>query len=161
MIQMPKMPNEISGKNVLLRIIDSIKFRFQVATHDLDQKNFSFKSSEEAMTLENLLKHIYHLQKGILLAYSKEENKNEDPQPSQYIQATVDLLDKARAQIESMSDQELLESSFHKYSSWHIINGPIADTLTHIGQINMMRRMFGKPTPKANVLAGTFETENK
>jgi hypothetical protein len=37
---------------------------------------------------------------------------------------------------------------------WHVINGPIADALTHVGQVNSFRRLAGNPTPKANVFLG-------
>ncbi|PCJ62506.1 MAG: hypothetical protein COA79_03070 [Planctomycetota bacterium] len=161
MLNIPEAPNEMSGQNVLIRLIDSIKFRFQIATHGLEEKDFAFKPSDQGMTLENLLKHIYHLQKGILSAYSKMELSKTDPLPEQYVEATINILDQTRAQLLTMSDQDLLDASFHKYSSWHIINGPLADTLTHIGQVNMMRRMFGNPTPKASVLAGTFDPQKQ
>jgi hypothetical protein len=38
---------------------------------------------------------------------------------------------------------------------WHIINGPISDALSHVGQINSFRRLAGNPTPKANVFTGS------
>ena len=36
----------------------------------------------------------------------------------------------------------------------HVVNGPLADALTHIGQINVLRRANGNPVPKANVFLG-------
>jgi hypothetical protein len=37
---------------------------------------------------------------------------------------------------------------------WNMINGPLADALTHVGQINTYRRMNGNPTPRADVFRG-------
>jgi hypothetical protein len=35
-----------------------------------------------------------------------------------------------------------------------MINGPLADALTHVGQINAFRRLAGNPTPKARLFTG-------
>lgn len=37
---------------------------------------------------------------------------------------------------------------------WHIINGPLCDALTHVGQIRYLRRLLGKQGPEANVFLG-------
>ncbi|MHC4608217.1 MAG: hypothetical protein ACYTAF_15010 [Planctomycetota bacterium] len=37
---------------------------------------------------------------------------------------------------------------------WNLINGPISDALTHVGQINALRRQAGKPAAGANVFLG-------
>jgi len=59
-----------------------------------------------------------------------------------------------RETLISMSDEELMKISIDNRPFWHIINGPISDALTHIGQINSFRRLAGNPTPKANVFVG-------
>lgn len=66
-----------------------------------------------------------------------------------------------------MSNDALASSGFMHRSSenpvpfWYLINGPIADALTHVGQISSWRRMAGNPQPKGvSVLWGTSpETE--
>jgi hypothetical protein len=60
----------------------------------------------------------------------------------------------------SMNDKELMSITINKKPFWHIINGPIADALTHVGQINSFRRLAGNPTPKVNVFIG-LPPENK
>ena len=37
---------------------------------------------------------------------------------------------------------------------WSIINGPLADGLTHVGQVASWRRMAGNPVPVADVFRG-------
>ena len=44
-------------------------------------------------------------------------------------------------------------------SFWNLINGPLADTLTHIGQINMIKRALDKPVRKSSMLKGIFKSE--
>jgi hypothetical protein len=35
-----------------------------------------------------------------------------------------------------------------------MINGPISDALTHVGQVNSFRRLSGNPVSPANVFSG-------
>jgi hypothetical protein len=62
-----------------------------------------------------------------------------------------DLIRMVRENIAKMSDEQLAEVRIEGLPFWHIINGPISDALSHVGQINMARRLMGKPTPEANV----------
>ena len=59
-----------------------------------------------------------------------------------------------REALLSMSDEELAAIQIREKPFWHIINGPVADALTHVGQINSFRRLAGNPTPKARVFVG-------
>ncbi len=36
-----------------------------------------------------------------------------------------------------------------------MLNGPISDALTHVGQVNSFRRLSGNPVYGANVFTGT------
>ena len=60
-----------------------------------------------------------------------------------------------RNEMSDISIEELSETTIDGRSFWHIINGPIADAFTHVGQINSFRRLSGNPVPKANVFTGT------
>ena len=42
------------------------------------------------------------------------------------------------------------------YSFWYLINGPFADALTHIGQINSWRRIAGNPVASISPFTGEF-----
>src|SRR6185295_20200220 len=47
-------------------------------------------------------------------------------------------------------DRRLASGEPLGFSSEKIFQGPVADALTHIGQIAMLRRMFGKPVRGEN-----------
>jgi hypothetical protein len=66
----------------------------------------------------------------------------------------LDLIGMIRKIIAGMSDEQLAEVRIEGLPFWHIINGPVSDALGHVGQINMARRLMGKPTPEANVFRG-------
>jgi hypothetical protein len=59
-----------------------------------------------------------------------------------------------RESLISLTDEELSRVTIDGNPFWYIINGPLADALTHVGQINSFRRMAGNPAPKARVFLG-------
>jgi hypothetical protein len=69
--------------------------------------------------------------------------------------SVLEMVYNLRGVLASMSDEELQNITINGKPFWHIINGPLADSLTHIGQINSFRRLAGNPTPKAKVFHGT------
>jgi hypothetical protein len=59
-----------------------------------------------------------------------------------------------REYYNTLKDEELSRVTIDGNPFWYIINGPLADALTHIGQINSFRRIAGNPAPKARVFFG-------
>jgi uncharacterized membrane protein len=58
----------------------------------------------------------------------------------------------------NMTEGELASCSVRSRGTvtpfWNLINGPLADILTHVGQINSWRTISGSPAPRANPLRG-------
>jgi len=55
-------------------------------------------------------------------------------------------------------DEALAKSNFEKHAPGVIFQGPIADALTHVGQIAMLRRMAGAPVRGENYFVAAIET---
>ena len=59
-----------------------------------------------------------------------------------------------------MSDEDLAEiekNTSRKLSFWYWINGPLADILSHVGQITSWQRIAGNPQQKGvNVYIGNI-----
>jgi hypothetical protein len=68
--------------------------------------------------------------------------------------SVLEMTHALREALLSMSDEGLAAIQIRELPFWHIVNGPVADALTHVGQINSFRRLAGNPTPKANVFWG-------
>jgi hypothetical protein len=64
------------------------------------------------------------------------------------------MLHKLRQHLVSLDDRALEKITIDDHPFWHMINGPIADALTHVGQINSFRRLAGNPTPRAGLFTG-------
>jgi hypothetical protein len=106
------------------------------------------------MSIEELVRHVWGLVNWVCLSMGLEGFKRGDD-----IYVTrgriLEIIQALRAAMNSMSEEELRSVTVEGRPFWHIINGPISDALTHVGQINSFRRLAGNPTPKANVFVGS------
>jgi len=69
-------------------------------------------------------------------------------------EGALEIIDDLRNTFITMSDDDFGKLRIHEKPFWHIINGPVSDALTHVGQINSFRRLAGNPVPSANVFTG-------
>jgi hypothetical protein len=49
-----------------------------------------------------------------------------------------------------LDDRALATITIDGKPFWHLINGPMADALTHTGQISSFRRLAGNPAPRSH-----------
>lgn len=162
-VQIPETPSKISGTNCIARMIDGIGFRYYWATESLTDNEFLFSPGNGSMNITALNLHIYdlayitHKTFGLTALYKKETFDD-------FITAREEILflyEAISKHLKSIENDEFLNNSKVKPKSlnrafpfWYLINGHIADCLTHIGQITSWRRIAGNPQPKTNVFLG-------
>ncbi len=147
-------PATYSGSSVVVRLLDGLGYRFQYATEALTMENYAFRPCEGALSIEETVQHIWWLVNWV----SKHVMGKEDPAPetaTEYRQKTLDLICGLQSHFENLDDSQLETNTIGKFPFWHIINGPLADALTHVGQINTIRRLAGNPTVKHDVFRMT------
>lgn len=65
-----------------------------------------------------------------------------------------------RQKLDRLDDEKLAEHRVLRrrdgssWPVWNVMNGPLADALTHVGQLNAWRRLSGNPVKPANVFLG-------
>jgi hypothetical protein len=163
----PETPLAPTPGAVLARLVDGIGFRYRWATEGLRAEDEDFQPGEGSMSLRKLLQHILVLA-GLVDSYLGGEKPAMPPTEKgveELRRATFVRIESARARLGAMSDAELASRRVThprtgaEYPFWNMINGPMCDALTHVGQINAWRRLSGNPTPKANLFAGEPPTE--
>jgi hypothetical protein len=159
---LPPGPDVVTGSAVLVRLVEGIGFRFRWATEGLRDADLSFRPTPETMGIDELARHVLGLATWVAVAAGALPEGTKAPGPEtpfpEVRQRVLEVLAGLRARLAGMSDAQIAvirisprEGSF----PWpHLVNGPLADALTHIGQINVLRRASGNPTPKANVFLG-------
>lgn len=152
----PNVPATITSSHILVRLVDSIGFRFRWATEGLTESNFNFKPCDTSMTIKELLLHIHRLSYmankgfGNQFPIQKEFTNN-----ASIITETLHQYNALSTHLKTMTVEDLNTATFLSPKSspeplpfWYMINGPLADALTHVGQISSWRRIAGNPQPK-------------
>ena len=154
-------PEVFSGTTVFARFIDGLAFRYHWATEGLRPEDYAFRPCADSMNLLELQKHMLHLvfmiKQTVLDADVRERFASDDPKALR--EAVLENLRIIREHLDELSDErfathEVLRSSGARYPVWNIMNGPVADALTHVGQINSWRRL-GTRHPVSTFSRGT------
>jgi len=150
----PALPEETSAANVISRMLSGIGFRFYWATDGLTDEVYSYQPGKGVWSIEQIVEHIWVLLNWIYKSF--DPAGLEKPSGAKAWRdgslERVELLEKS---FSNMSDEELISLQILKQPFWLMINGPLADALTHVGQISSIRRMAGSPAPKSNSFRGT------
>jgi len=157
----PSPPVKVSATTILIRLVDGLAFRYRWATEGLRPEDADFRPGPDSMTLLEQLRHILELLAWVNECFGgKLSAKSEQGKDIESVRReTMDTLISLRARLEKMKDPELQaveakHPSGVSFPFWNLINGPLADTLTHVGQINAWRRLAGNPTPRVSVFQG-------
>jgi len=152
---MPATPDEITAVNIICRMLAGMGFRFYWATEELTEETYACQPCEGARSIGEIVEHIWDLLNWIYCAI--------DPigkaKPSEAIQlraGALELIAILEEAFSKMDEEELAALQVHKQQPfWSIINGPLSDVLTHIGQIASLRRIANSPVPDSNPFKGT------
>lgn len=161
-------PDSHNSGNMVKRMIDGLGYRYYWATDSLTIEDLNFKPGETNRTSQETLDHLYGLSKFILKAAQGVANERGGPEEPKYDWAEKRKMTlnnfKDASVLFSKMDESALEEAEIKFKRgdnessvafWHVINGPIADALTHVGQIVSNRRASGNPLdPRVNVFMG-------
>lgn len=151
--RIPAYPEEVSVGTILTRLLDGLGFRFYWSTEGLRRTDYQYRPRRDCMSVEELVRHIWGLVNWVTL--SATDTGFERPGDIEETREQIlDMIHYLRNETMSMRAGELADITIDGHSFWHIINGPIADALTHVGQINSFRRLSGNPVHGANVFTG-------
>ena len=147
--------------SLVARMVDGLGFRFYWATEGLTEKDLAYRANKEGRSSEETIDHILGLSNYILYTALKQPIQRTSLEGLSYGDKRKKVLlnlkkasDIFKEQTD-FSENEVVFSSQYKFPFWNLINGPIADALTHCGQILIYRRTTGNPVnTNADVLSG-------
>jgi hypothetical protein len=157
--RIPEAPLEINAATLLVRLVDGLGFRYRWATEGLRKQDYIYQPSIDSMTVKELLKHILRLLNWSYECLGGEPEIILDSYELDEVRSrTLKKLTMMHELLESIEDQKLasctISSRGIEYPFWNLVNGPLSDALTHVGQINSWRRLNGNPVSKVNVFTG-------
>ena len=157
-----KTPNDLTATNTLLRMVEGLAFRYRWATENLSEENIKFKPHPTSMSIEEVNAHIFDLVDSTNRVFGGEKQNKDSLNSFHKLRIkSLNILADLSERLKEMSDEDF--SKIEKNTSrqlpfWYWINGPLADALTHVGQITSWRRIAGNPQLKGvNVFIGTSD----
>jgi len=138
-------------RDLLRHTVATLAYRGGKAVRGTDDSFASFKASETTRTPAQILAHIVDLLDWALsIASGNEKWRNTEPlEWNQEIDRFYSALERFDDYLASGSD---LSASCER-----LFQGPIADALTHVGQIAMLRRIAGEPMKGENYSVAKIE----
>jgi hypothetical protein len=146
-------------KRALLRhMVATVAYRGGLAITDAPADFASFRAHETTRTPAEILAHIgdlfdgsFHLLKGEMVFLTSE--------PLPWKEEVARFFSAVKQLDSFLASEASLALPVEK-----LIQGPVGDALTHVGQIVMLRRMFGKPIRvgeyfTAEIVAGEITEE--
>lgn len=159
--EIPVPSERVSAGTVLARFVDGLGFRYRWATEGLRSEDLDFNPGAECMSLRKLLQHVLGLVgfADACLGGSERGKPGEIEDLETLREQTLVRTQALSDRLKEMDDGTLAGFAVPRKGEeplpfWYMLNGPLADALTHVGQINTWRRLNGNPWPSANVFMG-------
>ena len=162
-------PTDFSEANIVSRMIEGLGYRYYWASKSLRETDLEYKSSEDARSTLEIIKHIYSLTNMISSSFKNQqyEFSNVNYSYNELREKTLLNLKYINEQLKLNPDFSKLNISFERggnmmeFPFWNQINGPISDALWHCGQVVMNRRASGNPLQSGvNVFIGKTSGTN-
>lgn len=147
------IPETVSGRELLRHCLATVAYRAGKALRDVPESFAKFQPPEKARTPEQILAHMGDLQDWALaMASGKPAWKDSKPLP------WAQEVERFFGALKRFDDFLASDGAMHA-SPEKLFQGPVADTLNHVGQIAMLRRLAGMPMKgenyfKADIAAG-------
>jgi hypothetical protein len=152
--------NEDPKRELLRHTIATLAYRGTKAASGSSESFATFRPSETSRTPAQILAHIGDLLDWALsIAVGNESWHNSEPL------AWSEEIKRFHAALKKFDDYLASDGELHA-SAERLFQGPIADSLTHVGQIAMLRRIAGEPIKgenysRAKIEAGRLDVEQE
>lgn len=171
---LPEPPaGPIHAAAALARVVDGLAFRYRWATDGLTADDMDFRPCD-GWNLGELLDHLRFLARWMetnaAAALSGEESVTypaacdglPDPggDPAAFTAQTLGALATLREHLLALGEGGLERITLiggrepTAFPVWNLLNGPLADALTHVGQVSSWRKIAGNPAPRHDVFRG-------
>jgi len=159
---LPDPPEKMNATNLMIRFIDTFGFRYRWATEGLREEDMEFQACDSGMKLSELLTHIHGLITVTETFITGNEREKIEPTSLELRRKkTLEWVVKIKESLLKLDDTYLEKRQYKvpwagkHYPIWYLINGPLSDAFTHLGQVASWRRINNNPIPGANVFYGT------
>ena len=143
-------------KNEYLRhTLATIDYRFQKSVKYKNADFGDYSLGKESRSPKEIINHMYFVLSSTTIYIQEEKIQKEEPDK-------LDLaseIDRFNLEIKTL-DKVLAENELDMNYSKRLLQGPLSDIITHIGQISMLSRLNNNPIEWEDFSSSPIRTEN-
>ena len=134
------------GRQLITHYLASIAYHFQKAIRNAPNDYWKFSAGNQVRTPKEILLHITSL-----IGYTRTFfiGGVYTPESLPNIQNEIERFHQI---LEDISKHLNSDSDLHEITEYQLLQGPLSDIMTHIGQLSILRRLYGDPIPPENFI---------
>ena len=135
-------------RQLIRHFLAAVAYRTQKAVRDAPETFWTFAAGKQVRTPIDILRHMTSV-----LAYARRLFIGGDYPVQPKALAGVDAeIGRIHEIIEDLGQLLKGEASLHKITEEKLLQGPLSDVMTHVGQLALVRRLHGSPVPPENFI---------
>ena len=150
---MKPIPVTDVDRRLLKHALAAIAYRAQKAVTGAPESFADFRAGPGVRTPHQLVRHMSDVLGYARMTFSEGQWR------AHTLPTFAEEIARFHEQLE-MLGQAIAGEEFLKFTPDQLLQGPIADTMTHVGQLAMLRRLSGSPIPPENFIVADIETGN-
>lgn len=141
-------------RKLIIHYLASIAYHFQKAIRNAPIDYWKFSSGNKVRTPQEILIHMTNL-----LGYTRTLfiGGNYTPEALSTVQ---DEIERFHHILEDLSKHLKGNSNLRNITEYQLLQGPLSDVMTHIGQLSLLRRLYGDPIPPENFIYADISSTN-
>jgi hypothetical protein len=148
------VPSMTESRQLLRHFLAALAYRTQKALRDAPDGFADFRAYATARTPHELLWHMTGL-----IGYARTMLHGGDFEPPR-LPTLVAEVERFHAELQALSDDLADGSLTARIRDEQFLQGPLADAMTHVGQLAFLRRLHGAPIPSENFIFATVSADN-
>jgi hypothetical protein len=133
------------SKIILRHILSTISYRLVKALNNVEPEFLTFQTTNGVRQPKEI---IYHM--SYVITYCISEITQIEPEKPTHLNTDEEIT--RFFLLLKNADKLIEESNLSMKTTLKLVQGPLADILTHVGQIAMLRRIYNKPITGENFM---------
>ena len=142
------------SRQLLQHFLAALAYRTQKALRDAPEGFESFRAGPTSRTPYELLWHMTGL-----IGYARTMFHGGDFEPPR-LASLAEEVARFHSTLEGLREDFANEGLTARIRDEQFLHGPLADTMTHVGQLAFLRRLYGTPIPSENFIFATISPDN-
>jgi hypothetical protein len=141
-------------RRLLRHFVATLAYRTQKALRDAPSDFANFRIAAGTRTPHELIRHVSGVLNYALGLITTPRPMLED------FPTLADEVARFHSLLEALADRLAQDFEFSLEQAERLLQGPLADAMTHVGQLAMLRRLAGSPVPPENFFHAALTAEN-